>query len=355
MLYFITPGPIDFAAFTILGINAKTSTSPIGQFGTGSKYAIASILRWGGKLNAYVSDENWEFTAHEETSRGTSYGEIHANIYGDDGNKHRSQVLGFTTHLGSHWEPWMILRELYTNTMDEGGLVTQTWDLVQINTFTHSVIAVECPEIELAFTHREKYFLDTTPVYSDSSVEFHPLNAHTFYHNSIRTDGMSSKSSHYTYNIITHAALTEDRTFAQTTVISTILTKSIARCTDKSILYDLLHRDNRFESGLPYQSSYDYSEEFYEVAFELLRAGTLSSAYYLNDVLQSLRRRDYSKATLPKVPDSFEDMDANEPSRSAETSPGIYAYSWWAEQQITDLEAQRDYWKACALKLSGKE
>jgi hypothetical protein len=38
-------GLIDLRAVQIMGLNAKESKNPIGQFGTGLKYAIAVLLR----------------------------------------------------------------------------------------------------------------------------------------------------------------------------------------------------------------------------------------------------------------------------------------------------------------------
>ena len=42
---FITPGQIDLENVFTFGISAKESDNPIGFFGTGLKFAIATLLR----------------------------------------------------------------------------------------------------------------------------------------------------------------------------------------------------------------------------------------------------------------------------------------------------------------------
>lgn len=50
-LYFLNNGEFDVSAMLTFGVSAKESDNPIGQFGTGFKYAIAIILRLGGSIS----------------------------------------------------------------------------------------------------------------------------------------------------------------------------------------------------------------------------------------------------------------------------------------------------------------
>ena len=51
---FENPGTLDPRALTIMGLNAKENTNPIGYFGTGFKYGVAIALR--DNCNVLIQD-----------------------------------------------------------------------------------------------------------------------------------------------------------------------------------------------------------------------------------------------------------------------------------------------------------
>ena len=110
-IIFSNPGLIDPRLITVLGVNVKEGTSPIGFFGTGLKYAISVLLRNQCSIHIYAGQDAYAFSTREETIRGKTFSVVHMN----------DQPLGFTTELGKNWKPWMALRELYSNAKDEGG------------------------------------------------------------------------------------------------------------------------------------------------------------------------------------------------------------------------------------------
>lgn len=141
MIIFSNPGLIDIRALTTLGINAKENPSAIGYFGSGAKYAIACILRWGGSITIYRGTERYSFTTVEHETRGKKFSIVCMN-----GNE-----LGFVTDYGKNWQPWQVYRELWTNAMDEAGAVTEisTDDLIPgMEDFT--TVVVDCDEITKA-------------------------------------------------------------------------------------------------------------------------------------------------------------------------------------------------------------
>lgn len=50
MIVFENEGEIDPQLIMLIGVNVKASDSAIGFFGTGLKYAIACLLRWGEEI-----------------------------------------------------------------------------------------------------------------------------------------------------------------------------------------------------------------------------------------------------------------------------------------------------------------
>ena len=49
-IYFCNAEPIDLNAIAIMGVSVKTGDNPIGYFGTGLKFAIATLLRTAHKV-----------------------------------------------------------------------------------------------------------------------------------------------------------------------------------------------------------------------------------------------------------------------------------------------------------------
>jgi len=113
MLLFENKGLIPEATITTMGVNAKIGDNPIGQFGTGLKYAIAIVLRLGGMITIYRGQKKLEFSLKTEIIRDKKFQIVCMN----------GRKLGFTDQLGLHWEAWMAYRELASNVKDEGGTV----------------------------------------------------------------------------------------------------------------------------------------------------------------------------------------------------------------------------------------
>ena len=73
---FQNPGEIDIRGATIAGLSAKVGDSPIGKFGTGLKYAIASILRWGGEVTIYSGTDCYIFESEAIDFRGSEHHQV---------------------------------------------------------------------------------------------------------------------------------------------------------------------------------------------------------------------------------------------------------------------------------------
>src|SRR5579863_6415046 len=108
-LLFSNPGVLDMNLVKLLGVSVKESESPIGFFGTGLKYAMAVALRIGGSMTIFVDGAKYEVNGRKVTLRDKEFTQVMLN----------DEPLGFTTELGKQWEPWMVVRELYSNALDE--------------------------------------------------------------------------------------------------------------------------------------------------------------------------------------------------------------------------------------------
>lgn len=198
-LYFQNAGEFDPRAMLTMGVSAKEKDTAVGFFGTGFKYAIAIVLRLGGSIRIDTCGKEYEFTVEPTEIRGKTFDIVKMN----------GQEAGFTTHLGTNWEPWMAYRELYCNAADEYGAV-QTVCQPGFDTTIH----VRCKELYDAFQNHDEYFINTRHrefIGGNHKVEMYRGTSNRIYYRGIAI-GQLSAPSMYTYNVLSKVTLTEDRT-----------------------------------------------------------------------------------------------------------------------------------------------
>jgi hypothetical protein len=294
MIVFKNPGLINVTALTTMGVNVKETENPIGIFGTGLKYAIAIILRAGGKIIVYRGLKRLEFGLRTKTVRGQEIKVVTMN----------GRELGFTDRMGLNWQMWMAYRELWSNTRDEKGHVWAIDDTTlspfgsensQPKRGTTTII-VECQEFERVHQTRHEIILQTSPEHSLKGVEVHPGESKYLYYRGIRVHELP-KPSRYTYNLLGAQYLTEDRTILYPTLLAPQIMRAIVSCTWKPFLVDILDTGDRttretYEDSLSFASIKDEKPtvQFLEIAEQLkaskrLISGALSLFNHYQDTL----------------------------------------------------------------------
>lgn len=120
MLYIHSPSEFDLRSLTILGLSAKESTNPIGMFGTGLKYSIATLMRNGLPPVLLIDGARYTFELRKINFR-SSESEVIVLVHPDGGETE----LPFNTNYGRNWLLWQVYRELVSNAYDEGGGVSR--------------------------------------------------------------------------------------------------------------------------------------------------------------------------------------------------------------------------------------
>lgn len=257
-LYFGNNGTFDVRAMLTFGVSAKENENAIGYFGTGFKYAVAIILRLGGKISIHTGGQNYAFTKSRETIRGQEFDLVKMN--GTD--------AGFTTRLGINWQPWQAFRELYCNCKDEFGEVSA----VMPNTDT--VVAVDCPEIFSAYQDKQRYFLDGTPDVESDHADIHDKHSHYIFYRGVAVMDTGNPAL-FTYNIKGQLDLTEDRTVRHDFIARFRIQKALQAITDPVMMRRILTADsNTFEGGVTFDPDYETSDCFVEIASNLIKTGS---------------------------------------------------------------------------------
>ena len=239
MIYFSNPGEIDINAAMTLGVNAKEGESPIGQFGTGLKYAIAVLLRTEHKVAIWSGLTKYEFNSIEMETRGVKYYQVTMN----------GSPLGFTTALGKHWKVWQAFRELYSNTKDEGGTTSSVAKFPAENT---TVIMVNGREINEAYAERGNYFIENKrPLTVDGSVEIYS-GKNIFYRGIL----VKEVDTCFMYNLTAGVELTEDRTIGNEWSVQWSLAYVLARLHDPKFLNAILNSEKCAEHDFSWSDSF---------------------------------------------------------------------------------------------------
>lgn len=170
MIVFTTPTAMPIEAATTMGVSVKEDGA-IGKFGTGMKYAIAGVLRLGGRISVEVESVQYEFTSVTTDIRGRDFQIVHCN----------GQACGFTTELGKHWEPWQLFRELASNALDEGGC----WS--KYDAYGVTKITIHCREVEEAGDTEGVFLRVGEPILTSSmGATVYPGPSQHYYYKGIR-------------------------------------------------------------------------------------------------------------------------------------------------------------------------
>lgn len=207
-----TKGKLDLRALTVFGMNAKPETStPIGYFGTGLKYAVAVLARHNIPVTFWIDGKKWTIekvgTQFRDKGFESLYLMRHSMI-------RKTINLPFTTELGKNWELWQAFRELESNTRDEKGrtILLSEADLLEERGYTN--IVVEDERYVQCWMDRDKVFLPeglAARPNSDTRVQAFARKSDYVYYRGIRIHDLKEPSEN-TYNILSPLTLTEDRT-----------------------------------------------------------------------------------------------------------------------------------------------
>lgn len=261
-VFFSNEGEMDILGATVMGVHVKEGENPIGHFGTGLKFAIATLLRTEHKVQIYVGTKVYNFDTEVVNIRGKDF-----NIVCMNGER-----LGFTTDTGRNWEVWMAYRELRCNAMDEPGWFV-TDDEEQAVTYGpdlsgRTTIVITGEPIVRAHRQRGLYFCEDR-ILLDSAPGLGEIRAggsDYIYYRGVAAMKLKEPSL-FTYNIIEEQPLTEDRTLKEGWWIPYVVGKIAALGKTKEVLErQITAPEQTFEHTMDYSHSHSPSEEFFAVA-----------------------------------------------------------------------------------------
>jgi hypothetical protein len=149
-------GELDIRLIALMGGTTKAGNQyKIGEFGSGLKYTLAYLFRNNLDFKIFIGEKEVDINIQTEDINGDIFEIICIN-------GHRTSI---TTKMGKDWEAWMIIRELWSNALDEGEAVKETTETL-IGTPGHTTFYIQVtPEIRSVILNWTNYFVhDTVPM-----------------------------------------------------------------------------------------------------------------------------------------------------------------------------------------------
>lgn len=114
-------GELDIRLIALMGGTTKADNPyKIGEFGSGLKYTLAYLFRNNLDFKIFIGEKEVEITLDTEDINGDIFEIICIN-------GHRTSI---TTKMGKSWEAWMIIRELWSNALDEGEAIKESTETI---------------------------------------------------------------------------------------------------------------------------------------------------------------------------------------------------------------------------------
>lgn len=248
-VYFQNPGHLDLDVIRVMGASVKTTENPIGYFGTGLKYAISVLLRTGHQIRLTTGGQTYEISARPGTIRGEPFFRVYL---GDE-------PLAFTTELGKNWEVWQAYRELHSNTLDEGGTISEKPGVAD------TTLAVTGAEIAKSYVQRHSIFLASSPVAADDTLEIHNQPSNYIYYRGVRVADLK-EPSRFTYNLLQGCILTEDRTLRSIWDATYEIARHSPALAAFDMAAEMIAAGQCFERNLSYTLCHSPSEAFLDAA-----------------------------------------------------------------------------------------
>lgn len=186
-------GELDVRLISLMGGTTKTGQNyKIGKFGTGLKYTLAYLVRNNIDFKVFVGTQEVKITTQKETIQETDFEIIYI-----DGV--RSSI---TSMMGQEWKGWMIVRELWCNAIDEGGAIKEVTELIAGQENKTTFFIQSAGEILDTINNWGIYFLEQTPIFSNSKYAVYPPSEHMrVYKNAVMIYENQKQQSVFSYDI----------------------------------------------------------------------------------------------------------------------------------------------------------
>jgi hypothetical protein len=238
-------GELDIRLVALMGGTTKANDKyKIGQFGTGLKYTLSFLFRNNLAFKIFCGESEVDISTETEIIRDQQFEIICIN----------GQRTSITTQMGEDWKPWMIIRELWCNALDEGGAVKDVTTDVSGQTGTTTFYIQIDKQIQAVLDNWSKYFIhDQEAIFEDADHAIYPAgDKMCIYKQGVLIYEHPERKSVFSYDLKS-ADINELREFRGSP--SMVITWCLCSCNEKAARYFL---ENITEEHYEGQTSMDY-------------------------------------------------------------------------------------------------
>lgn len=247
-------GLLDLRLLSLMGGTTKANDEfKIGQWGSGLKYTLAYLLKNNIDFKIYIGEKLVNITTEIESIRDEDF-----EIICIDGKR-----TSVTTQMGGNaWLPWMIVRELWCNALDEGGEVKEITDAPMGKEDTTTFFIQVTPDIKEVWDNWSNYFIhEQVPMSENDRFKIYAGgNAIRLYKQGVLIYEDKTQKSLFAYDI-RNADINELREFRGT--VAAQMTYALAKANTKVIEYYLENISEAFYEGdMDYEWFVKFSDDW---------------------------------------------------------------------------------------------
>ena len=256
-------GEINAKALTLIGASSKDGEKTIGQYGSGTKYAMAYLLRNNHKVKVFSGETEIKIHTEAEEFQDQGFDVIYVN----------DEKTSITTRMGKDWKLWQAIREFYSNAIDEGEEeLSTTTKVIGEPGYTSFYISINDELIDIVTKNFTDYFADESQVLHENEygkILEKSNDKAVIYRRGIRCYE-TSKNSLYNYDI-PNISINESRVAEYSWDVHQGIWKILISCTDKKIIKNVLTNliSENIENEFVKPYGLKPSDEFIEVCNEI--------------------------------------------------------------------------------------
>lgn len=249
-------GELDIRLIALMGGTTKAGDKyKIGEFGSGLKYTLAYLFRNNVDFKIFVGKDQVKIDIETEDINGDIFEIICIN-------GHRTSI---TTKMGLSWEAWMIVRELWSNALDEGGQERSTTEVTEGKEGdTTFFIQVTEPVRDVILNWGNYFIHDQVPMSSSDSFNIYPGGQTLrLYKQGILIHEIKDKPSLFSYDI-KDAQINELREFRGHATAEIV--RALGSAGEKVIRYFLENvTEDSYEGKMDYNWFVNFAETWKDV------------------------------------------------------------------------------------------
>lgn len=339
-LYFVTPTLLSYIDLMSMGGSEKADDdTKLGTYCSGLKFSMALALRNNIDMSVEVFDTEYEsegqdrarktlytISTYTETCEQTdkekeliqltksvskqSFFSVHCDDYGGGDFPEEIIPTGFSVKMGIGWDLWMVLREIFSNMIDEGGnYYEDTCPEIKFGT-VFELSFEDSSEFAEIWNNRHLYINEKPPLYIISDTVEALENEEGFlriYKQNILVYKDEKIPSKFAYNIklgtIDERRILSDVYGVEGKICDAIMQTKNEEFIREIITFDFKNKDKEFLSSRG--SYYSPSELMHNIAFEIYeKHGEVKSYEWVIDGIKKLKNCKIGGKKITNVGDS---------------------------------------------------